>query len=499
MFLYLLIPLILAVSVVPLNSFAETGTSGIESQTKCRMGMSPVYDNTELVYFCASNSPEYGSFTLDNSKTECREGLVLVYHNAKRDYICTSESTAQKWVNYGLAVIDFSQETIIEDEIKPISPEVEEGDLDLSVEIGFEEGRTTVDMEFKLDTLNWNKIIEQISEVTNISTSDIKSVAIPEGDEIGDDIHEEELIDEMQKSVKITAEVPDSAKGPSIDLEKGYLVEEIGDGLYWITDGVYQTMFLTTGEGVIAIDAPPSLGTKYLKAISEVTDERVTHVIYSHSHIDHIGMAHMFPLDSVVIAHEETALQLELRDDPHRPLPTITFDDSYILEVGNQVLELDNKGSIHEPGNIFIYAPEHKVLMLVDVVFPGWVPFKSLALAADVPAFIGAHDEILNYEFDTFIGGHLTRLGTVEDVKIQKQYVDDLQTNGEIAHETVNFFAIANTTGYENPWLLIDTYMDTVSQTCTDLTLEKWVDQLGGADIFTEDHCFSITESQRID
>ena len=32
-------------------------------------------------------------------------------------------------------------------------------------------------------------------------------------------------------------------------------------------------MFLTTGEGVIVIDAPQPLGEKYLEAVAEVTDE----------------------------------------------------------------------------------------------------------------------------------------------------------------------------------------------------------------------------------
>ena len=42
--------------------------------------------------------------------------------------------------------------------------------------------------------------------------------------------------------------LPESAKGPQIDFSKGYLVEEIKDGLYWVTDGAYNTMFLTTGK-----------------------------------------------------------------------------------------------------------------------------------------------------------------------------------------------------------------------------------------------------------
>ena len=60
-------------------------------------------------------------------------------------------------------------------------------------------------------------------------------------------------------------------------------------------DGLYQAMFLTTGEGVIVVDAPPNLGQKLLDAIADTTDEPITHVVYSHGHADHIGSAGLFP------------------------------------------------------------------------------------------------------------------------------------------------------------------------------------------------------------
>ena len=295
------------------------------------------------------------------------------------------------------------------------------------------------------------------------------------------------------------APVPESSIGPQIDFSKGYLVEEISDGLYWVTEGAYQGMFLVTGDGVIAVDAPPSIGQNYLNAIKEVTDEPITHVIYSHSHIDHIGAANMFPENATTISHKLTAEKLKLKDDPNRPVPTITFEDKYTLEVGNQKLELEYNGPIHAPGNIFIYAPQQKVLMVVDVIFPGWVPFKDLAMAEDVPFFLNAHDKILEYDFETFIGGHLTRLGTSEDVKIQKEYFDDIQKNAGTANQQVDFMAIAQKVGFENLWLVFQIYADTVSQQCTDATVPKWIDRLGGADLFTYDHCWKISESQRID
>lgn len=97
-----------------------------------------------------------------------------------------------------------------------------------------------------------------------------------------------------------------------ISPEKGYSVEEIRGGLYWVTDGSYNTMFLVTDEGVVVIDAPPSIGANYLKAISEVTDKPIRYVIYSHSHLDHIGtVASIFRENATHIAHEDIAEELQ--------------------------------------------------------------------------------------------------------------------------------------------------------------------------------------------
>jgi glyoxylase-like metal-dependent hydrolase (beta-lactamase superfamily II) len=207
----------------------------------------------------------------------------------------------------------------------------------------------------------------------------------------------------------------------------------------------------------------------------------------------------MFPEDAIIISHQLTADKLKMQDDPNRPVPTVTFEDKYTLEVGSQTLELEYHGTMHTPGNIFIYAPQQKVLMLVDVVFPGWVPFKDLAMAEDVSFFIDAHDKILEYDFETFVGGHLTRLGTLEDVEIQKEYIDDIQKNAATANQQVDFMAIGQEVGFENIWLVFQIYADTVTQQCTDDTVPDWIDRLGGVDLFTYDHCWKISESQRID
>ena len=299
------------------------------------------------------------------------------------------------------------------------------------------------------------------------------------------------------------AAVPEVARGPAINQEKGYIVVELGDGLFLVNDGVYQMMFLTTGEGVIAVDAPPNTGAKILSAISSVTDEPITHVIYSHTHKDHIGAAGIYPKNAVVIAHKDAAVFLAAKNDPDRPVPTKTFTDSMTLEVGNQTLKLDYHGLNHSPGNISIYAPKQKVLMMIDIVFPGWAPFPDLALAQSVDGFIEAHDVILSYKFDHYIGGHLTRHGTRVDVETQKEYISDIVSAAWNANAAMDpgaaFTRSAERGGQGNPWAFINILFDDVAQKCADEVEKKWAGRLGGVDIFTFDHCWKVTEHQRID
>ena len=102
----------------------------------------------------------------------------------------------------------------------------------------------------------------------------------------------------------------------------------------------------------------------------------------------------MFPEGVQIIAQEECAKLVEGANDPNRPVPNVTFKDKMALTLGKQTLLLDYRGDIHCNGNIFIYAPDQKILMVIDVIFPGWVPFSSLAMASDLRGFLRGHDEV---------------------------------------------------------------------------------------------------------
>ncbi len=118
-----------------------------------------------------------------------------------------------------------------------------------------------------------------------------------------------------------------------------------------LTEGAYQSMFLVHENGVVVIDAPPVYAAHIPQAIAEVTTKPITHVVYSHSHIDHIGGSEGLGGQPVIIAHEETAPAAHARRgsepaaaDGDVP-PTVTRS-----RVGGQVLELSYHGNGHEPG-----------------------------------------------------------------------------------------------------------------------------------------------------
>ena len=271
--------------------------------------------------------------------------------------------------------------------------------------------------------------------------------------------------------------------GPEIDPEKGYAVIEIGDGLYWLTDGMYQLMFLTTGEGVILVDAPMGMGTKIQQAISDVTSEKVTHFIYSHIHKDHVGSASLLPKDTVYISHIDTAEHLKMKNDPQRPVPTVTFHDNFTLMVGDQILELSYLGPFHSKGDIVIYSPSHKVIMAVDLFHPNAAPFQFMGITRDVGEHLAVHDKLLAMDWEVIVSGHEPILGTPEHLKFNKEFTLAVLDNAITAIQTTQPSA---------------NYFGDLANKCAELTVEQYSD-LKDIEVYPVENCVTMVFYAMID
>ncbi len=292
---------------------------------------------------------------------------------------------------------------------------------------------------------------------------------------------------------------------------QGFFTREIADGVHLLTEGWYQNLVIPTDDGTVVIDAAPSIsadfttGQNLLPGVQSITDKPITHLVYTHHHYDHIGGAHHLVGDKPkIIAQEEAAARIKEADDSDRPLPTETWKDKHELKVGGQTIQFFYHGNVHCNGNSFIYLPDQKILMVIDVIFPGWVPFSSLGMCSDMRGFLRGQDLVMSYDFDHLVGGHLTRLGTKDDVEVQIEYFNDLQEAakkhlGERFGGDTNFYEIGMELGFENAWAVFDEYLNTVTDKIVEDVQPKWIGKLAAVDVFTRSHAYEIVVRTRMD
>ena len=298
------------------------------------------------------------------------------------------------------------------------------------------------------------------------------------------------------------APVPRSALGPAVN-DRGYHVGRVQRNLYWVTDGTYQAAFLTTGDGVVLFDAPPTIGHNLQRAIDQIAaanrvPNTVTHLIYSHHHADHTGAASLFGPDVVRIGHQATRRLLLRDDDPARPAPTETFTDRRTLEIGGERIELAWHGPNHTPDNILIHLPDHDTLMLVDIVNPGWAPVYVSNRTQDIPGYLQAPATALSYPWKHFIGGHLGRLGSRDDVRLHQQYMADIAQSSQKAIDTVDPTPYLQQYG-ANTWAAVKGYLDEVTAAAAAPVIARYTGVLAAADVFTASTTFWVMESVRLD
>ena len=262
---------------------------------------------------------------------------------------------------------------------------------------------------------------------------------------------------------------------------------------------------MTTRDGVVVFDAPPSIGPNLRAAVDEIAaangvTNTVTHLVYSHHHADHAGAAGLFGPDVTRIGHQETKRLLARDDDPNRPVPGVTFADTYTLQVGGERAELAWHGPNHSPDNIYIHFPGHDTLMLIDIVNAGWVPIYNVNLTEDVAGYMGAPAIALSYPWTHLISGHLGRLATRDDVAVHQAYIADIEASAREALAAVDpipFYVAAG----ENFWAGVKAHLDTVTDRAAAPIIAKYTGVLAAADIeeFTKTTTFQIMQSLRLD
>jgi glyoxylase-like metal-dependent hydrolase (beta-lactamase superfamily II) len=279
--------------------------------------------------------------------------------------------------------------------------------------------------------------------------------------------------------------------------KKGYLLKELAKDVYFFSNGVYNTLFIVTSEGVILIDPIRGTGPLLKKAMGEVTTFPIKIMIYTHPHLDHIGDASLFAENGVqIIAHKETQKLLQRYKDPARPVPQITFGEKSAIELGSVRVELIYPGDGHGKGNIMVYLPQKKILMFVDVATPKSVPFKNFS-TVDIYGQIVGLKRALQLDFETYVAGHLYRPGKRSEMEeVLKYYLASKRANAE-AMRRVDIREVMQKSQSKDIERKMGEYYEAVAEECYRLLKPEWKPRLMGFEAFARGHCDTWTAFHR--
>lgn len=146
--------------------------------------------------------------------------------------------------------------------------------------------------------------------------------------------------------------------------------------------------FIITGDGVVVVNAGATnaLARALHAEIKQITDQPVKLVINENGQ-GHamLGNGYWADQGATILAHEDAAHEIEEKGadilarmktynrdkavDTRVQMPTETFSDEKIIEMGGWRIEVKNLGPAHSPGDIVVWLPQKKLVISGDMAF----------------------------------------------------------------------------------------------------------------------------------
>lgn len=210
-------------------------------------------------------------------------------------------------------------------------------------------------------------------------------------------------------------------------------VVQVADGVYAFDpqDG-YNSMFVVTDEGVIAIEPVNSRhAAGMLEAIRSVTDQPVKYLLHSHNHWDHANGGKVFrDAGAIIVAHEEAYAWMKANPNPDLTLPDESWSGAKTeITLGGRTVELHYLGMNHGLGMTVFLLPDVKVAYVADLVTPNRVMFAIIP-DFNIKEWLRSLKEVAELDFDKAVYSHSSSgspIGTKKDVTLTSDYITDLQ------------------------------------------------------------------------
>ena len=185
----------------------------------------------------------------------------------------------------------------------------------------------------------------------------------------------------------------------SAQAQSGNDLTRIAGDVYHYHHEAYYSLVTITGEGVVVVDPINSTAVGRLKRIlKEMTDQPVTHLIYSHSHSDHASGGVYFRAKNI-IAHANAPKAID------GVKPTERFDETKTMTVGGKTFEMTWLGEGHAKDSIAVVVRPENIAFVVDIASPKRLPWRDFP-GDDIDGRMEQIRKIQSLDFDILAPGH---------------------------------------------------------------------------------------------
>lgn len=196
-------------------------------------------------------------------------------------------------------------------------------------------------------------------------------------------------------------------------------------------------------DGAFMIDAAyENTANKLLEEVGKLTELPVKYLVNTHIHGDHTGGNPIIGKDVDVIAHQQVRNYLSTEHKkgeniippmPDYAVPNIIIDKKEIVDFNNEKIEIFPLTGGHTGGDIIVFFPKSKVLVVGDLLFADYFPYVDTGNGGNPFKYLENIEWISqNFSDDvTVIGGH----GPVYTLQQYKEYQQTLQKTIDTVRE----------------------------------------------------------------
>ena len=201
-------------------------------------------------------------------------------------------------------------------------------------------------------------------------------------------------------------------------------ITNVKGDVYRFQNNFHFAMFVVTNDGIVVTDPINADAVNWLKEMlkKRFPGKRITHMIYSHSHGDHNSGGQAWGGGIVVIAHENTAKNL---NSGQTATPTWTFNDKLSFSTGGKSFEVKYLGRGHGNDLSAVVVRPENVAFVVDAVSPKRLPYRNFP-HTDIKGLIDQIMTVESLDFEILTPGHSVN-GSKQDATDTRVYIETLR------------------------------------------------------------------------